>query len=103
MTPTDFFKWLGAPLKNNQWSWGAARAKDGAVFLRVWQDESTQVDGRTLMRLTNREVSTSRRADLGYRERLTHLDLVRAGAHCYLIMCVARDPRSAPRTIESFE
>jgi hypothetical protein len=37
---TRFFDDLGAPLTNMQWSWGAVRS-DGAVFVRVWEDEIT--------------------------------------------------------------
>ena len=40
------FDYLGAPLHNVQWSWGAVRESDGAVFLVVWQDESLRRDGR---------------------------------------------------------
>ncbi len=39
---------------------------------------------------------------LGYAERLDHLNLVRGGAACYLVMCLAKDPDSQPRAIASF-
>jgi hypothetical protein len=38
MNISTFFKLIKAPLKNTRWSWGAAR-KDGAVVLRVWQQD----------------------------------------------------------------
>jgi hypothetical protein len=36
----ELFGYLGAPLNNVQWSWGAVRETDGSVFLVVWQDEN---------------------------------------------------------------
>ena len=36
----ELFSYLGAPLNNVQWSWGAVRETDGSVFLVVWQDEN---------------------------------------------------------------
>jgi hypothetical protein len=37
MTHTQFIERLGARLVNRVWSWGGV-AKDGTVFLLVWQD-----------------------------------------------------------------
>lgn len=35
MAQTQSFEWLGAPLVNTRWSWGAVR-RDGIVFLRTF-------------------------------------------------------------------
>ncbi|MNG74488.1 hypothetical protein D3C76_1120100 [compost metagenome] len=44
MTQSEFFKSLGAPLKNTRWSWGARRS-DGALVLRIWKDRTKEFDG----------------------------------------------------------
>jgi hypothetical protein len=36
----ELFSYIGAPLNNVQWSWGAVRETDSSVFLVVWQDEN---------------------------------------------------------------
>lgn len=102
MSPTDFFKSLGAPLHNTQWSWGAVRLADGVVFLRVWQDEERRIDRKSLMRLTHRAAYEGREENHGFRERLAHVELVRSGAPCYLVMSVAEDPKASPRRIKTF-
>lgn len=39
MKQSEFFtRRLHAPLKNNQWSWGAHVSKLNRVFLRIWED-----------------------------------------------------------------
>ena len=48
MSLTQFFDQLGAPLANSRWSWGAQRARDGVVFMRVWQDEKRFENERQL-------------------------------------------------------
>lgn len=103
MSQQELFKRLGAPLTNPRWSWGAVRATDGAVFLRVWQDETRNINGNSFMRVTSNEhfqgVDTSNR---GWRERLNHVARVRAGAPSYMIMCVAKDIAAVPRQVHSF-
>lgn len=103
MSQKALFERLGAPLKNVRWSWGAVRAKDGAVFLRVWQDETLRRGTSTFMRLTSNEhFQTTNPTDLGYQERQKHVAVVSAGARCYMIMCVAMDTTAEPRVVESF-
>lgn len=100
---TDFFSLLGAPLANARWSWGSARASDGAVFLRVWQDRIAVHGGqRTVMISHNAKYVDSPEA-LGYKERRDHIAKVRAGARCYLVMCLAKDVAAMPRKIKSFD
>lgn len=102
MTQTQFFEWLGAPLNNVRWSWGAVRS-DGTVFLRVWQDETLKHAGRRFMRATKHEVFIDDQANLGYQERLRHIDLVRGGAETYLIMCEANPALLPEREIKDFD
>ncbi|MOA66965.1 hypothetical protein D3C78_1939260 [compost metagenome] len=35
-------------------------------------------------------------------ERLDHIQLIKNGAKCYMVMCLAKDPDSSPREILSF-
>lgn len=101
MNQTELFRKLGAPLANARRSWGSVRP-DGAVFLRVWQDRKRKHDGSWYMQVTQQEEFGEEPADLGYRERLEHLSLVRAGAPCYMVMCLAKDTSAVPRQTQSF-
>lgn len=99
---TEFFVRLGAPLKNPMWSWGALRNSDGAVFLRVWQDRKKTINGKMHFMVHH----TSKHADtgsLGYSERHTHIELIRAGAPCYMVICIPQDKDASPRKVASFK
>ncbi len=98
-TLTGFFELLGARLANSRWSWGSVRQSDGAVFLRVWEDEVEVIDGVPFV-LGYRHIEGYRSA--GIHERLRHLDLLRGGAACFLIFCIADDPHQEPRSISGF-
>ena len=103
MCITALFKSLGAPLRNPRWSWGSVRASDGAVFLRVWQNETIDIENKTYIRLTHiAYFQNSNPNNLGYRERMAHVRLVEAGATTYLILCEPRNVNVTPRTIKSF-
>jgi hypothetical protein len=98
----DMFATLGAPLHNAVWSWGAVRAQDGAVFLRVWQDRMRMHDGSQFVQVHTPRRVLNARVRPGRRERLEHVDLIRRGAACYLIMLEARDQSARPRSVKSF-
>ncbi len=98
---TEFFHRLGAPLANSRWSWGGVRP-DGAVFLRVWQDRTRQIDGKPHAMLTHHSKYADSPQNLGYQERLRQVELIQSGAPCFLVMCRAKDPKAAPRAIASF-
>jgi hypothetical protein len=102
MTQTQMFKFLGARLANSRWSWGGLRAEDGAVFLRVWQDRKTKHEGRWFMMVTHHEKYLGDEDNLGYQERLEHVSKIRAGAPCFMVMCLAEDVAAVPRKIQSF-
>ena len=103
MTLTDLFAYLGAPLANQRWSWGAVRSTDGAVFLRVWQDEGRKIDGARFTQVTFMGFSVENASNLGYAERLKHVELIRNGAPSYMVMCQALDVHAAPRVVASFD
>jgi hypothetical protein len=93
---------LRAALANARWSWGAVRQADQAVFLRVWQDEKIRRNGRLYMRLTASAYYAEHASNLGWQERLRHLELVKEGAPCYMVMCVAVDPSAEQRVLLDF-
>lgn len=103
MTLTDLFSYLGTPLANQRWSWGAVRISDGAVFLRVWQDEQRKIDGSWFTQITFTEFSKANPSNLGYAERLKHVELIRSGSPSYMVMCQARDIGANPREVASFD
>ena len=103
MSLSSLFERLGAPLANIRWSWGSLR-DDGSVVLRVWQDATLRKNGKMLVRLTHLEKYGDERGtdNLGYAERLHHVDLIRKGAKSYLVMCLAKDETASPREVKSF-
>lgn len=103
MTLPDLFAYLGAPLANPRWSWGAVRPADGAVFLRVWQDEQRKIAGAGFSQVTFDHFFNDNPSNLGYIERLKHVERVRNGASSYLLMCLARDVHASPREVASFD
>jgi hypothetical protein len=99
-SPTELFRNLNAPLANSRWSWGAVRDADGAVFLRVWQDETIKHGDSWYVKIffePKRQVTAEKP---GFQERQEHVELIRKGAPCYLIMCQAKDPNDRPRAIK---
>lgn len=102
MNQTELFKYLGAPLHNNRWSWGGVRPTDGAIVLRVWQDQKRKIDGKWYMELTSHRRYLKNPSDSGYAERLRHVELIKAGARTLMVMCEAKDIAAQPRDIKSF-
>lgn len=103
MSLSELFNRIGAPLHNKRWSWGSVREKDGAVFLRVWQDETKLFNDKRFMRITaNDYFQNNDPNNLGYQERLNQIQQIRGGAKCYMIVCIAQDTNAVPRAIKSF-
>lgn len=102
MTLSDFFQRLDAPLRNVRWSWGAKRESDGAIFLRVWQDECRRLEGSMRVRVSVPKEVSRNEGKPGREERKEHIAEIRGGAPTYLIMCRAENPGAHPRTIAGF-
>ena len=101
MSITKHFKKLGAPLVNRVWSWGSISKNSSEIYLRVWQDEIKIIEGKTCVRLT--EIAKfDGTGDLGYKERLGHIQKIADGYTCYLIFCIAKDITVSPRKILNF-
>lgn len=88
----EMFKMLGAPLKSQRQSWGAVRQQDGAVFLRVWQNDICVIDGEWRIWVADASGLSSKFA---HKERLSHVELIRSGSPSYLV--IVRPDRSDPR------
>lgn len=101
MSISTLFSDLGAPLKNIRWSWGAVNPQSGAVFLRVWTDETRKHNGWNVVRLTNRAHFEGRKS-LGYAERTNHIQDLRNGRPGFLIFCEAKEPGKIPRRLKSY-
>lgn len=102
MNPTELFERLGAPLTNVRQSWGSVRKSDGAVFLRVWQDECENLDGgRFVIVDLLPETMRPEFERWGRNERREHIALVEAGAPAYMVMCLAKDDTAVDRAIKS--
>jgi len=99
MTISQFFEMLEAPLVCFRRSWGAYRAEDNVLFLRVWQDECTSIDKKRCVRILNAESTGD---SFGRKERREHIQAIETGTPVYLIMCVAKDPGAVPRSIHRF-
>jgi hypothetical protein len=102
MSISSFFEKLGAPLRNKRQSWGAVREKDGAIFLRVWQDRKVVKDRTLTLMVTHRDKYVDDQNNFGFKERQEHVELIRNGAQCFMVMCKVKDSEAMPRTIESF-
>ena len=71
---------------------GAQRPSDGAIFLRVFQEEKWIADGRLHMAIGWDVELMGDDQRLGYLERMRHVAAIRAGAPCFMVMCSPQDP-----------
>jgi hypothetical protein len=78
------------------------RESDGAVFLRVWQDQKVKLDGKMHMMVTHHSAYVGNENSPGYTERLQHVELAKSGRPVYMIMCIVKDPEEFPRKIDRF-
>jgi putative restriction endonuclease len=102
MKATEFFEYLGAPLRNSRWSWGGMNS-DGAVFLRTWSEQNERIDGVTCYLILDHERYQEGPKSPGYNERKRHVQQIVEGAKCYLVMCEAEDINASPRRIKAFD
>jgi hypothetical protein len=68
----------------------------------VWQDEQRKIDKSWFSQITFHAFYKKNPANLGYAERLTHVDRIRSGAPSFLIMCQAKDVNADPREVATF-
>jgi hypothetical protein len=70
--------------------------------LRAWQDETIVLNGKRYVKLAHHEHYANEPENLGYRERLQHLEAARVTHQAYVVMCKAKDISARPRAIESY-
>ncbi len=59
-------------------------------------------EGKMFMMITHHEKYIDQPENLGWNERLSHVEQIRIGAKCLMVMCLADDVEASPRTIKSF-
>lgn len=101
MSRSRLFEKLGAPLRNTRWSWGAV-SESGDIYLALWTDQFRRIKGKDFVRLTHNRVSSSKPRNLGYLERLKHVDLIKQGARSYGVLCTVKDELESPRRMRNF-
>lgn len=97
---TFFRRTLGAPLRNDRWSWGAMNESTGQLYLRVWADQREEVDGVPCFLLKEHSWATTSR---GSPERQRQIELMKQGAQAFGVVCVARNIHAPHRTIKNFD
>jgi putative restriction endonuclease len=103
MSMSRFFGLLGAPLNNVMWSWGSQRS-DGTVVLRQWEtDVFIGDDGREYVVVAHNNQPAVGRGQNGWRERLRHIESMRSGARCLIVMLAAKDPSAPSKRIKTFD
>ncbi|MNQ91718.1 hypothetical protein D3C85_1071120 [compost metagenome] len=104
-TLTSRFERLGAPLRSQRWSWGAIHPTNGTVILRVWRDRIERLPGHPgpkCVQLTHLQKYQYNPKNLGYNERIKHVEAIHQGAPCLLILCEAVDTEATTRAIKNF-
>ena len=72
------------------------------MFLRVWQDKKQVVNGKPYIMITHHDKHAHDEHNYGYDERNMHVQMIKDGAPCYMVMCLAKDVNAIPRDIKSF-
>ncbi len=107
---SEFYKLkLNAPMLNNRWSWGAIKNDRSAVFLSVWQDEIKRDDPKDPNSSTwvdilwdELEWSSVNGGANARSERMTHIDLIKAGTPAFALVKIAKDLNKIPREMKEF-
>ena len=74
----------------HRYTWGAV-SRSGDVYLSVWQHDVKILVGKKVVRVLDYDAPD--RQSFPYQEREDHIQMIRYGATCYCVMCVA-DPDS---------
>ena len=96
-----FLTSMGLKLVNVRWSWGAVDHDRKLIVLLVWTDQILNRDGKRfveIQRSPEKQIEADDRH--GRTEREQHIELIREGYGCYLIMQKAYDPKASPRERE---
>jgi hypothetical protein len=102
MSVSGQFSFIGAPLRNIRWSWGAPDSL-GRIILRTWTNEIIEAGGKRYVRLVHNAAYADKPKNLGFRERVAQVDCVKSGTPGYALMVTAKEPRTHPRKIASYD
>ena len=80
---TNNFDFIGVPLHNNRWSWGASN--DCAVVLRAWHDHTLKDPDGVRRTLIWRPRWRGEKSP-GINERLKHIEEIKAGKPCFIVL-----------------
>jgi len=101
-----FSQSLHAPVNNPRWSWGAFDESTNTVFLRLWKDNSIEIDGKPALQVFGKtkpnEVRSGPRV-AAQNERQRHIDFAKNGADIYGVICTAIDEKSEIRGIADYD
>ena len=102
---SDVFKQVGVTLVNPQWSWGGVTDDLDVLFLRIWTDQSKKFDGKLYARITDykKRKAEEGKINLGWKERLEHLELMKEGITTYCIKCKENDKDSTSGRIRDYD
>ncbi len=89
---------LGAPFRNQRWSWGSVDEHRKRVFLRLWADD--RVTGSPKIRVLEKPLAFDARPGLSERKR--HVELIRAGGYsAFGVLCDRDAPGGSIRSFNS--
>lgn len=92
----QFFKTvLGSPLKT-PYSWGSIHPCTGGVYLRVWEEDFSTVDGYKVVMVLDPEIPfqvNSATTMASYRQRQRHVKSIEDGARSFCVVCRGRDQK----------
>jgi hypothetical protein len=98
MGQVDLFRRLNAPLSHNR-AWGAVR-DDGTVVLTVWEHELREFDGAQYGQATHYDRHGDKpKPPPEHTKRIAHVELVKGGDPCLLIVNRAEEPDAVVRTV----
>lgn len=78
------YRYLGVSRRNNVWSWGVATEE--FVILQVWSDERIKGSKRFYVLRDYQTTYKEDYASNGLSERVEHLEQIRNGKPCYLLI-----------------
>ena len=87
---------LGARTKN-PYSWGSTHPRSGDIYLRVWEEDFSKVNGDKIVRVLDLEHLLKRRCAstevANYKQRKRHVEAIRNGQRSFCVVCRGRDQK----------
>lgn len=86
---TELFNFIGFPLTNIQWSWGAIVGNN--VVLRCWQHQTIKMDNKKYIEVFKESLIEQGYKSAGLPERIKHLNAIKEGALPYVVIITCED------------